>query len=109
MKTLSILTLVAAIAAFTSVPLLAQDTSPSIVRPHKVEAKIGGAQIAKPGSYTVSVGDSLELEYSYSVTPQAMPKELGFKTSESGALDTCLLYTSPSPRDRQKSRMPSSA
>ena len=26
-----------------------------------------------------------------------------------GALKTCLLYTSPSPRDRQKSRMPSSA
>ena len=26
-----------------------------------------------------------------------------------GMLDTCLLYTSPSPRDRQKSRMPSSA
>ena len=26
-----------------------------------------------------------------------------------GTLDTCLLYTSPSPRDRQKSRMPSSA
>ena len=26
-----------------------------------------------------------------------------------GALRICLLYTSPSPRDRQKSRMPSSA
>ena len=26
-----------------------------------------------------------------------------------GILKTCLLYTSPSPRDRQKSRMPSSA
>ena len=26
-----------------------------------------------------------------------------------GSLDGCLLYTSPSPRDRQKSRMPSSA
>ena len=26
-----------------------------------------------------------------------------------GYLDCCLLYTSPSPRDRQKSRMPSSA
>ena len=25
------------------------------------------------------------------------------------AFDICLLYTSPSPRDRQKSRMPSSA
>ena len=26
-----------------------------------------------------------------------------------GKYSTCLLYTSPSPRDRQKSRMPSSA
>src|SRR5674476_793072 len=26
-----------------------------------------------------------------------------------GHMDVCLLYTSPSPRDRQKSRMPSSA
>ena len=26
-----------------------------------------------------------------------------------GGLKSCLLYTSPSPRDRQKSRMPSSA
>ena len=29
--------------------------------------------------------------------------------SEKGLMQTCLLYTSPSPRDRQKSRMPSSA
>ena len=28
---------------------------------------------------------------------------------EDRALKACLLYTSPSPRDRQKSRMPSSA
>ena len=28
---------------------------------------------------------------------------------ETAMLDACLLYTSPSPRDRQKSRMPSSA
>ena len=28
---------------------------------------------------------------------------------ELGVLKSCLLYTSPSPRDRQKSRMPSSA
>ena len=28
---------------------------------------------------------------------------------EEVGVDTCLLYTSPSPRDRQKSRMPSSA
>ena len=29
--------------------------------------------------------------------------------SSTGTSSTCLLYTSPSPRDRQKSRMPSSA
>ena len=28
---------------------------------------------------------------------------------EFAVIDSCLLYTSPSPRDRQKSRMPSSA
>ena len=30
-------------------------------------------------------------------------------TTDDLELNTCLLYTSPSPRDRQKSRMPSSA
>ena len=29
--------------------------------------------------------------------------------NDTGYVKTCLLYTSPSPRDRQKSRMPSSA
>ena len=33
--------------------------------------------------------------------------KIDIPTTEKG--DTCLLYTSPSPRDRQKSRMPSSA
>ena len=33
----------------------------------------------------------------------------GVKEGNSIYLSTCLLYTSPSPRDRQKSRMPSSA
>ena len=31
------------------------------------------------------------------------------ETIASGVASNCLLYTSPSPRDRQKSRMPSSA
>ena len=33
----------------------------------------------------------------------------GLEKQDSGELYLCLLYTSPSPRDRQKSRMPSSA
>ena len=32
-----------------------------------------------------------------------------FRDGRDGFVSTCLLYTSPSPRDRQKSRMPSSA
>ena len=32
-----------------------------------------------------------------------------YKNVEHHLLEICLLYTSPSPRDRQKSRMPSSA
>ena len=31
------------------------------------------------------------------------------KLDKQDRIDACLLYTSPSPRDRQKSRMPSSA
>ena len=34
---------------------------------------------------------------------------LGQRESDNGLGEACLLYTSPSPRDRQKSRMPSSA
>ena len=32
-----------------------------------------------------------------------------WRQKENNRYQTCLLYTSPSPRDRQKSRMPSSA
>ena len=40
----------------------------------------------------------------------AILKEMRETLSSKGALyKDCLLYTSPSPRDRQKSRMPSSA
>ena len=44
---------------------------------------------------------------------EAMPRWMRWiesvKTREDPDLTDCLLYTSPSPRDRQKSRMPSSA
>ena len=37
------------------------------------------------------------------------PKEKAAQQVKTVLLQPCLLYTSPSPRDRQKSRMPSSA
>ena len=38
-----------------------------------------------------------------------IPMDAGPLNGHDALLSTCLLYTSPSPRDRQKSRMPSSA
>ena len=40
---------------------------------------------------------------------QSDAAKLAAKWEVTGLLEGCLLYTSPSPRDRQKSRMPSSA
>ena len=47
----------------------------------------------------------------YIVMPENAPqvKKNGVKTYAGEIIECCLLYTSPSPRDRQKSRMPSSA
>ena len=45
-------------------------------------------------------GNDLELDMDDTIKSTA---------KNAGYLDICLLYTSPSPRDRQKSRMPSSA
>ena len=79
--------------------------------------------IAFADSYNLSSGDEV------SITVFGEPDlSLSAKINENGALNypllgelraggltvsdlekTCLLYTSPSPRDRQKSRMPSSA
>ena len=57
---------------------------------------------------------SLSAQETYPVDSEVVAKirEEGFQRSQIAntlSYMTCLLYTSPSPRDRQKSRMPSSA
>ena len=44
------------------------------------------------------IADALERKHPIDMAPDALPQS-----------DACLLYTSPSPRDRSLSRMPSSA
>ena len=62
-----------------------------------------------------AVVDAMGEDYEGSKDPQAAKEELGGADihTRNGVVDdevgSCLLYTSPSPRDRQKSRMPSSA
>ena len=40
---------------------------------------------------------------------EKITKDTELESGYKWGFETCLLYTSPSPRDRQKSRMPSSA
>ena len=56
------------------------------------------------GFKAVSLNDSFEEEEDLEEEASPFPPPPGTKRN-----DDCLLYTSPSPRDRQKSRMPSSA
>ena len=56
------------------------------------------------GGYILQVGDKL-IDASVKASLAKVQQEIVDKTY----IKSCLLYTSPSPRDRQKSRMPSSA
>ena len=48
----------------------------------------------------VEISDNVELKFQKQAIAATLPK---------GTLKSCLLYTSPSPRDKRQSRMPSSA
>ena len=50
-----------------------------------------------------------KIDFSYEDKKQIEIIEDSYTTDKSENNNSCLLYTSPSPRDRQKSRMPSSA
>ena len=64
-------------------------------------------------SVALIVPRSFQDSKSYRVFVQQMldmvSHDVGGVKKETPETDDCLLYTSPSPRDRQKSRMPSSA
>ena len=55
---------------------------------------------------TAEGGDAEKLTYHHKQLRQRIERQLGFQGLE---YYHCLLYTSPSPRDRTRSRMPSSA
>ena len=56
-----------------------------------------------PTRYAVSNADTAESAFQLFLTPSLLQQIIDWTNKD------CLLYTSPSPRDRQKSRMPSSA
>ena len=62
-----------------------------------------------PDAGQFQVGDTVKLGYVDQTHKDIHPDKSVFDVVSNGLEYVCLLYTSPSPRDRQKSRMPSSA
>ena len=66
----------------------------------------GGGNSGQAGAIRHGVARALlEIDAEY----RAVLKEAGYLTRDSRMVESCLLYTSPSPRDVEESRMPSSA
>ena len=110
-------------------------TSPNVAAVTNVTAVVTGTQpdlVITPGTTSVSIGGTLQDPFNdqftyvekgttYPKTPVTVTKvdnmpadKLMYDLNQDNTTPytetfTCLLYTSPSPRDRQKSRMPSSA
>ena len=61
-----------------------------------------------PGLTVILIGD-LAPSQIYVRNKEKSANEVGLKSEVIKYPDSCLLYTSPSPRDRTRSRMPSSA
>ena len=70
----------------------------SLIQNISILVSVEGLQTVKPSQLNDLAGKDVTQEHLDELN------EAGFEVT-----GTCLLYTSPSPRDRQKSRMPSSA
>ncbi len=71
----------------TSVTALAVDgVVGTVMRPGLVDAKVKGCQVSEPKSYSVTVGDVIELDYSYPVFPAAIPKKVDYNQTTLGVV-----------------------
>ena len=81
------------------------------VAPNDRDSGLGLAEVVAAFSLATDLGLGQPMEHvlrSWAIATR-LGEHMGIETENAAALYYCLLYTSPSPRDRQKSRMPSSA
>ena len=98
--------LIAAIAEYYNVPLGEYDMAEYAI---EIERKICDLPGGKQDQFAAAFGGFNFMEFLKDGRTIVNPLRLNQKTQNMMELSTCLLYTSPSPRDRTRSRMPSSA
>ena len=62
-----------------------------------------------PLTAILAAGGEASIEEKYLMLPNMLKQKKYVRATHSAVFCDCLLYTSPSPRDRTRSRMPSSA
>ena len=82
----------------------AQYASPDVIR--KLRQDCGGLLFLAIGE---EIGNMFDLPWLQDIQSQGRSNMFPISSPIARKSNPCLLYTSPSPRDRQKSRMPSSA
>ena len=63
-----------ALVVFVCSVVRAADPSGNVIRPRAVDAEVAGCKVSQPGEYRITVGDVIEIEYTYPVVPDAIPK-----------------------------------
>ena len=75
----------------------------------KAQTKTEAKSSSKKSGAKAASTSTAKLSYKHKFRLESLPKEMAALESKITELETCLLYTSPSPRDQRGSRMPSSA
>ena len=92
--------------------ILAAGLSTRFGQPDKLMETLRGKPIL---SHAIETTKTVEFQSNYGIVPhtsqrrRALFEKNKFEVIENATPETCLLYTSPSPRDATLSRMPSSA
>ena len=74
-----------------------------------IELSYFGAEVIHPKTMAPLMHKEIPLYIRNTFNPESLGTSINSQQNNTRAVKGCLLYTSPSPRDRQKSRMPSSA
>ena len=76
----------------------------------RIDADLKRDATAALADMGLTISDAIRLMLVRVASEKALPFDVRTPNATTrAALDACLLYTSPSPRDRTRSRMPSSA